>query len=64
MSNEPIVVRHTFQANVADVWHAISDDETMRQWFFEQIPGFAPVSELKRSLMCTTTARFTPTAGR
>ena len=43
MSNEPIVVRHTFQANVADVWHAISDDETMRQWFFEQIPGFAPV---------------------
>lgn len=43
MSQAPIVVTHTFAANIADVWHAISDDKTMRQWFFEQIPGFAPV---------------------
>jgi uncharacterized protein YndB with AHSA1/START domain len=45
MSNlEPIVVEESFSAPVERVWRAITDKDQMRQWFFEPIAAFAPVT--------------------
>ena len=39
MNNEPVVVEKVFDAPVETVWHAISDNEAMNQWYFK-LPGF------------------------
>ena len=41
-SSEPIVVEETLNASQDIVWEAITDPETMRQWFFETIKEFKP----------------------
>jgi uncharacterized protein YndB with AHSA1/START domain len=41
-SAEPIVVEQTFSAPIAMVWEAITDQDQMRQWFFEPMTGFRP----------------------
>jgi uncharacterized protein YndB with AHSA1/START domain len=43
MSNEkPIVVERVFNAPADRIWSAITNQEQMPQWFFEQIKDFRP----------------------
>lgn len=42
MEHEPIVVEETFDASLSEVWQAISDQDQMRQWFFETMGEFQP----------------------
>lgn len=42
MSTEPIVVEQTYNAPIAVVWRAITDQDQMRQWFFESMNQFEP----------------------
>ena len=42
MTEGPIVVEQTFDVPVAVVWQAITDQDQMRQWFFEPITDFKP----------------------
>ena len=38
----PVVVEQTFDAPFAAVWRAITDQDEMRQWFFEPMTKFVP----------------------
>ena len=42
MNTDPIVVEDTFNAPIAVVWKAITDQDQMRQWFFEPMTEFKP----------------------
>lgn len=42
MNTNPIVVEQSFDAPIAVVWKAITDEEQMRQWFFETMTEFKP----------------------
>ena len=39
---DPVVVEATYEATVADVWKAITDEDQMRQWFFAEMQEFRP----------------------
>ena len=41
-TTEPIVVEETYRAPPAAVWKAITDQDQMRQWYFEPIEEFKP----------------------
>ncbi|HEV7620925.1 MAG TPA: SRPBCC domain-containing protein [Flavisolibacter sp.] len=41
MKQEPFVIEHTFNAPVERVWKAITDNEQMKQWYFD-ISEFKP----------------------
>ncbi|MBS0029917.1 SRPBCC family protein [Chitinophaga sp. 22321] len=42
MSNSPLVIERTLNAPVKAVWEAITDNDKMKQWYF-QLPAFEPV---------------------
>lgn len=39
MSAEPLVIERTFDAPAATVWQALTDPQTMKQWYFD-LPDF------------------------
>ena len=41
MQNEPLIVERTLNAPVSRVWHAITDNEQMKKWYFK-LPDFEP----------------------
>lgn len=41
-TEDPIVLEVEFTASVKKVWEAISNVDSMRQWYFENIPDFQP----------------------
>ena len=41
MENEPLIVERTLNAPVSRVWHALTDNEQMKQWYFK-LPYFEP----------------------
>jgi uncharacterized protein YndB with AHSA1/START domain len=43
MKNEPIIVERTFDAPSSKVWQAITDNNLMKQWYFE-LADFKPVA--------------------
>ncbi|MEL7498782.1 MAG: SRPBCC domain-containing protein [Planctomycetota bacterium] len=40
--NEPIVVESTIEASPERIWDALTNQSTMVQWYFEEIPAFQP----------------------
>ena len=36
----PIIIEQTYNTSVESVWDAITKDDQMQQWFFENIPSF------------------------
>jgi uncharacterized protein YndB with AHSA1/START domain len=42
MKNEPIIIERVYNAPVNKVWHAITDLEKMRQWYFPTLCEFEP----------------------
>jgi len=40
---QPIIVEQTFNKSINAVWHAITEIDQMRQWFFQNIESFDPV---------------------
>ncbi len=42
MDNQPFVIERTYDATPEQVWHAITDIEAMKQWYFD-MPKFKPV---------------------
>ena len=42
MKNDPIIIERTFHAPVEKVWHAITDKDAMKQWYFD-LPAFEAV---------------------
>jgi uncharacterized protein YndB with AHSA1/START domain len=41
MKNEPVIIERTFNAPASKVWHAITDVDEMKQWYFN-LPEFKP----------------------
>ncbi len=41
---EPVVVQHIYPATISQVWNAITNPDEMRQWFFEAVQDFEPVT--------------------
>jgi uncharacterized protein YndB with AHSA1/START domain len=41
MIQEPLVIEVTYNASVEKVWQALTDNEQMKQWYFD-IDGFRP----------------------
>ena len=41
-TDEPIIIKQTFDAPIEDVWNAITETERMKQWFFDEIQAFEP----------------------
>lgn len=39
--DDPIIVERTFNATLSEVWHAITDKEKMKKWYFD-IKEFRP----------------------
>lgn len=39
MNQEPLIIERTFTAPVMKVWAAITDNNAMKQWYFD-LPGF------------------------
>jgi hypothetical protein len=42
MDDAPFSLNQSFTAPRAEVWKAITDPAQMRQWYFEEMPGFKP----------------------
>jgi len=42
VKTDPIVVLQSYDAPIATVWQAITDQIQTRQWFFEQMTSFEP----------------------
>jgi len=42
MKSKPVVVERTYNAPAERVWHALTDVEQMRQWYFPQLVEFEP----------------------
>lgn len=42
MNTETIVIEQTYNASIETVWNAITDEDQMRKWFFEQMTEFQP----------------------
>ena len=42
MKNEPIVIERVYNAPINRVWHALTDLEKMRQWYFPMLTEFEP----------------------
>lgn len=40
--NSPITVEQTFNTSIGKLWQAITDENLMRQWFFEDMEEFKP----------------------
>jgi len=38
----PLIIERTYQASVEKVWHAITDKDAMKQWYFD-LAAFEPV---------------------
>ena len=38
----PVIVEHTFNKSLTDVWNAITKVDLMHQWYFDNIPDFKP----------------------
>ena len=41
MNKEPFVIEQTFDSSINDVWRALTDNETLKQWYF-QLEDFQP----------------------
>ena len=41
MDNNPVTIARTFNAPIATVWKAITDNDNMKQWYFP-LPEFKP----------------------
>ncbi|MGK4569163.1 SRPBCC family protein [Flavobacterium sp. 3HN19-14] len=41
MDNQPVKIERTFDAPISKVWHALTDNEQLKQWYF-QLPEFKP----------------------
>ena len=42
MKNEPVIVERVYDAPADRVWHALTDVEQMRQWYFPTLTEFEP----------------------
>ncbi len=42
MKSEPVIVERIYNAPAERVWHALTDVEKMRQWYFPQLVEFEP----------------------
>ena len=42
MKDEPVIVERVYNASVESVWHALTDVEKMRQWYFPTLVEFEP----------------------
>jgi uncharacterized protein YndB with AHSA1/START domain len=42
VSDHPIIVEQSFDASAQEVWEAITQQDQMIQWFFENIESFIP----------------------
>ena len=42
MKVEPIIVEQTYHSTVEQLWKAITDQDQMRQWYFQTIDSFKP----------------------
>lgn len=40
--SEPVICIETFHVPVTDLWSAITDQEQMKEWYFDQIDQFVP----------------------
>ena len=40
VDESPVVVEHAFSQSALQVWRALTEPQQMRQWYFENIPGF------------------------
>ncbi len=40
VNEPPVIVEQDFRRPKTEVWNALTNPETMRQWFFENIPDF------------------------
>ncbi|HET7732950.1 MAG TPA: SRPBCC domain-containing protein, partial [Paludibacter sp.] len=40
--NQPIIVEQTYNASVAEVWKAITDENEMKKWYFKTMETFKP----------------------
>ena len=39
----PVVVEQTYKSTISKVWNAITDENKMRKWYFENMKSFRPV---------------------
>jgi uncharacterized protein YndB with AHSA1/START domain len=39
----PFIIEQVYNASIEDVWQAISDENSMREWYFPQLRQFKPV---------------------
>lgn len=42
ISDNPIVISHSFLSDIDKVWRAITDVKEMKLWFFENLESFTP----------------------
>ncbi|MDB5123471.1 MAG: hypothetical protein JWP94_1600 [Mucilaginibacter sp.] len=42
MKNEPVIIERVYNAPPDKVWHALTDAEKMRQWYFPSLVEFEP----------------------
>jgi len=39
----PFVLEHVYDATIAQVWRALTDEDEMREWYFPQLKKFEPI---------------------
>ncbi len=59
-SEPPVIVEHTLNANIEQVWSAITEIEHMTKCFFDNIPAFEPVTGFETQFSVKTKERKFP----
>jgi uncharacterized protein YndB with AHSA1/START domain len=59
-NDEPVVVEQAFGVSTDQLWCAITELKQMRQWFFENIESFKPVSGFETMFVVENEGRIFP----
>ncbi|WP_340066835.1 SRPBCC domain-containing protein [Ascidiimonas aurantiaca] len=60
ITDPPIVIEHHFQTSKEKLWHAITEQGQMVQWFFDNIEAFEPVVGFKTHFVVKNEGRIFP----
>ncbi|MCI1187774.1 SRPBCC domain-containing protein [Hymenobacter sp. DH14] len=45
--NTPFIIEQVYEAPIEKVWHALTNKDAMKAWYFPQLQKFEPVAEFK-----------------
>lgn len=59
-NEEPIIVEQNFNCSIENVWNALTKLDSMKQWYFSNIPSFEPIEGFTTKFIVQVEDRIYP----